>query len=432
MTKNSDNGEFFSFVLKQNNDVATLLVDYINFHGLLNFGHMGVILDHINKLMAGDFGEAGLLDRGDVFSSGGEIKASFLEQFAPSVKGQYFDKAQPDAFERFRVFEETPNQYMSNELPSFCRHRLHLAVRPALDIYKATGNQLFVTPYGHQYFNAERSLSWAQASTRSYSKSILKYQRLSVDRPMVIIQDQFEGNNLCHFLYDYVPRIVYFVRHFPDVAKQALFVMGGEKANFHTYILGLISRKYNIKYENFIFPSGRNIWELSNDIYFFSDQALISHPLHMCAPETMDIVQGLVDAKHLETEFPKKIYISRQDASMRRIVNEDVLFGRIKKLGFCRVLLSRLSAVEQISMLANAKEILGPHGMGMTNIIFNSRRGRLVELFSPIIGSDAYAFVAKAVGFNYGLIVGEAIGGDQLDYQVNISAVTETLESMPQ
>src|ERR1700686_2758703 len=128
MTKRDYASEFFSFVLKQNNDVSTLLADYINFHGLLNFGHMGVVLDRLNELLIEDSRKTSPLSRGDVFTYGGEIKSSFLEKFAPSTKGQYFDKAQPDELERIRIFDETPNQYISNELPSFCRHRLHLAV----------------------------------------------------------------------------------------------------------------------------------------------------------------------------------------------------------------------------------------------------------------------------------------------------------------
>jgi len=63
-------------------------------------------------------------------------------------------------------------------------------------------------------------------------------------------------------------------------------------------------------------------------------------------------------------------YVSREDTTTRRMVNEAVLVARLKAEGVHIVNPSSHSIEEQIAIFANAKAIIGPHGAGLTNVIF--------------------------------------------------------------
>jgi len=84
--------------------------------------------------------------------------------------------------------------------------------------------------------------------------------------------------------------------------------------------------------------------------------------------------------------------------------------------------------LDQIALLANAKRIVGPHGMGMTNIVFNHDGERLTELYSPEIGSDAYAFIATALGLEYAFQIGTTVAGTgTAEYEVDVEQVMAAL-----
>jgi hypothetical protein len=99
-------------------------------------------------------------------------------------------------------------------------------------------------------------------------------------------------------------------------------------------------------------------------------------------------------------DYPNRIYISRNDADVRRVSNEKKLVKRLNKRGFVDIELSNLSVQEQIKYFKNAKYIIGPHGAGLTNIVYNTN-GTVIELF-PINKVRPYFFrIAMQLGIEY-------------------------------
>lgn len=75
-----------------------------------------------------------------------------------------------------------------------------------------------------------------------------------------------------------------------------------------------------------------------------------------------------------------KIYISRANASSRRIANELELTTELKKVGFIVVHLELLSPYEQAYIFNKAKMIIGPHGSGFVNLLFSNPGCILIEI----------------------------------------------------
>ena len=78
--------------------------------------------------------------------------------------------------------------------------------------------------------------------------------------------------------------------------------------------------------------------------------------------------------------FPKKIFISRQKAMRRNIVNENEIIKALKKKGYAQVFLEDYSVQEQASMFFQAKAIIGMHGSGLTNLVFCQPKTKVLEI----------------------------------------------------
>lgn len=102
----------------------------------------------------------------------------------------------------------------------------------------------------------------------------------------------------------------------------------------------------------------------------------------------------------LQTNKPY-IYISRSDASYRRILNEASLTAQLSALGFITVIPSRMSLAEQISIFRNAECIAGIHGAGLANIIFTRPKSLLIEIRPSISSNDCFERLCQQTMHNY-------------------------------
>ncbi len=99
-------------------------------------------------------------------------------------------------------------------------------------------------------------------------------------------------------------------------------------------------------------------------------------------PSSQDI--GLLREKMKQKSSSKnlknqKIYVSRRASSRSPVYEsqiEDFFLGR----GFNMVFLERMTIQEQISLFESAHVIVGPHGAGLTNMVWMTQ-GKVIELF---------------------------------------------------
>ena len=108
------------------------------------------------------------------------------------------------------------------------------------------------------------------------------------------------------------------------------------------------------------------------------------------------------------------LYVSRNESSMRRILNEDDLLPGLRDLGFQVISPGRLSLTEQIEAFRNARIVVAAHGAGLTNILFCRPKTALIEIF-PEGGVHGSAFlrIASQLNFNYYFVVGQKVENRQ-------------------
>ncbi|HLS10511.1 glycosyltransferase family 61 protein [Lentibacillus sp.] len=94
-----------------------------------------------------------------------------------------------------------------------------------------------------------------------------------------------------------------------------------------------------------------------------------------------------------------RIYISREDASWRKVANEPKLMKLLNKKGFKKVVLSSLTVQEQIDIFSSAKVIISPNGAGLANIMFCQPGTKIIQLFTST--SDEFMKIGQYLGLDY-------------------------------
>ena len=110
-----------------------------------------------------------------------------------------------------------------------------------------------------------------------------------------------------------------------------------------------------------------------------------------------------------KSALPKRIYISRNPANHRRVLNETVVMQKLSPLGFVSVALEKLSFAEQVALFAQAEVIVAPHGGGLTNMLFCSPGTTIVELVSPSYIRHYYWVISDRLKLHHYLLAAPGV-----------------------
>ena len=80
-------------------------------------------------------------------------------------------------------------------------------------------------------------------------------------------------------------------------------------------------------------------------------------------------------------DLPKKLFLTRRDASSRRLINEHEVLSLLSGHGFEAVSLETVPLSDQIELFTNATHVVAVHGAGLTNLI-HSHNASVLEIHS--------------------------------------------------
>ncbi|WP_217900396.1 DUF563 domain-containing protein [Halorubrum sp. Eb13] len=193
-------------------------------------------------------------------------------------------------------------------------------------------------------------------------------------------------DNYYHWMVETVPKIRY-LRAFEREQEPVTLLISADAPPFVDETLDLLD-----------WPDSR-IVRADHESYRVSELLIPSFPDR----RSMDfewlreeILRSVSD--HLP-ESETNIYVSRANGVERRVVNEDEVMDTLTEFNFECYLLEERSLAENARLFADADIIVGPHGAGLTDIIF-AGDATLIELFGQKV-KQPYKLLAEAVGVDY-------------------------------
>ncbi|MBV9389423.1 MAG: glycosyltransferase family 61 protein [Chroococcidiopsidaceae cyanobacterium CP_BM_ER_R8_30] len=125
----------------------------------------------------------------------------------------------------------------------------------------------------------------------------------------------------------------------------------------------------------------------------------------------------------------RRLFISRRDTPQRFITNESEALQRLVPLGFELVCPGSLDFANQVKIFAEAQIVVGPHGAGLSNVVFAPANTGLVEVFARnqldnFYNCKFFSQIAKLRHMTYGVVIGEPEG---FGISVDIDELEETV-----
>jgi capsular polysaccharide biosynthesis protein len=106
----------------------------------------------------------------------------------------------------------------------------------------------------------------------------------------------------------------------------------------------------------------------------------------------------------------RRIYVSRANASGRKIANEEEILPILTSRGFVCSELEEMSLSAQIELFSKAEAVVAPHGAGLTNLVWCAPHTKVLEIFSPLYVNFCYWAIASVTQADYYYLLGNAEG----------------------
>ena len=110
----------------------------------------------------------------------------------------------------------------------------------------------------------------------------------------------------------------------------------------------------------------------------------------------------------------RRLYVTREDATWRRVTNEDEVVALLREHGFERIALTELAFEEQLRAFGEAEAIAGAHGAGLTNLVAAAPGTTVIELFDPRYVNLCYHALSSALDLDYWYLIGDPRGRHDL------------------
>ena len=104
-------------------------------------------------------------------------------------------------------------------------------------------------------------------------------------------------------------------------------------------------------------------------------------------------------------DSPRRLYISRRSAAVRRVINEEKLRPLLREAGFKMLELEALPWREQVRLFSHAEVILAPHGAALANAAF-CKPGTLIAEIATRESLKCFLRLASSASLPYRLIEG--------------------------
>jgi hypothetical protein len=97
-----------------------------------------------------------------------------------------------------------------------------------------------------------------------------------------------------------------------------------------------------------------------------------------------------------------RLYVERERE--RKVENADEVRNFLERAGFTTIRLEGMSFLEQLRLFASAEFVIGPHGAGLSNLLFTPPNARVIELTPNTEMRPFFWLISSKLGHEYGML----------------------------
>jgi capsular polysaccharide biosynthesis protein len=246
-----------------------------------------------------------------------------------------------------------------------------------------------------------------------------KFGRASLENSLRSIECaavlQSRWNNYYHWTLEHLPKLRGVARYQQETGDSVTLVIPRNPPEFVTESLELFG--YD---EDIIEWDGRQTHV----------ETLVVPSFPELLPRTLGWLRTRAfDAVPPATDTPDWIYLSRERAKKRRVVNKSELESVLAKHSVKIVHLERLSLLEEIALLRSVSGVIGPHGAGLTALLWGEDLS-VIELFNDVVKAPYY-ILSTVLNHKYTALSGRPVDSRPTernrDFMINPSDLDELL-----
>lgn len=271
------------------------------------------------------------------------------------------------------------------------------------------------------------------ASESIYGRSLLEQDpdyHAPKPRPIVTKSGSFfsllviwsKSGSYYHWLHDTLQRLYRVIELLPEDTR---YIVPASLSSFQLETLRIVGVEEN----QLAFFSGEAVWELET-LYF-------SPPTTNSGSHRLEADEWLRDKFFSEygvrpTTGGRRIFISRQGMSQRRMANERAVSAYLQKHGFETCMPETLSLRDQVELFSQADVIVAAHGSALANMLFARPGLVVVDMIQPSMLTWAYVFwaMSEELGHRYWYFLAESVPrrGHQDDTYVPLDKLAATFD----
>ncbi len=204
-----------------------------------------------------------------------------------------------------------------------------------------------------------------------------KLRKLSGNRPYFnLITPIPARTHVFHWLYDFVLPLVSFLES-GRAEKNLGLIVNARQSELQASTIAFLSARYGIEaIESLAEDEAVIVPHIVAAVEEYGLPAGLQSPLGIAL---LDDIGRFIAGDAVREATPKRIYVSRNDARLRRVLNEDECLPELEARGFRRMTLAGMPIARQVALFLNAEAVAGPHGAGFAHASWCRPGTKIVE-----------------------------------------------------
>lgn len=126
-------------------------------------------------------------------------------------------------------------------------------------------------------------------------------------------------------------------------------------------------------------------------------------------PWVPEYLKGLIPPASFQQQpnDPSALYLMRKKCSFRKVLDEDLLIGKLEKIGVVAVDPADYSILEQARLFYHSRLIISPHSSSLTNLCFAQKGCQVLEIFPKDYFDVSFWTMATAADVDYSVCFAE-------------------------